>query len=111
MSAECRVPVVHSRSASQVSSTSTFSSQGDTNEESPQTLTSAQIRRRCKVFGTPTRKAKRVRFFRNGDRHVFSNNAKVLLIMYIILKLLIFCLLQIFQGSCYASHSREIPVF
>lgn len=68
MADECRVPIVHSRSASRASSASTFSSRGDNDADNPQPLNATQNRRSSKIFGTPTRKAKRVRFFRNGDR-------------------------------------------
>lgn len=68
MADECRIPIVHSRSASRASSASTFSSRGDNDGDTPQPLNTTQNRRSSKVFGTPTRKAKRIRFFRNGDR-------------------------------------------
>lgn len=68
MAEECKVIVIHSRSASQASTTSTFSSQCDGDGDASQVLNNVQNRRTSKIFGTPTRKAKRIRFFRNGDR-------------------------------------------
>lgn len=68
MAEECKTLVINSRSASQASSTSTFSSRCDGDVDASQVLNNVQIRRTSKVFGTPTRKAKRIRFFRNGDR-------------------------------------------
>lgn len=68
MAEECKIPVIHSRSASQASTNSTLSSRCDGGGDASQVLNNVQIRRTSKIYGTPARKAKRIRFFRNGDR-------------------------------------------
>jgi len=65
--------LMHSRCASRAS-TASFTSSHENDRTAEQSATS---RRQSKLLGTPSKKAKRIRFYRNGDRYI-----RILYILY-----------------------------